>query len=49
MHPERRRLGSWDIDLDDFLGVLVPGRYRDAVATREDLFRPPARKQGIFD
>ncbi len=49
MHPEHRCFCTGNVDLDDLLGIFVSGRYDNAVATREDLLRPAARNEGIFD
>ncbi len=49
MHPEHRHPRARDTYFDDFLGVLVSRRDDDAVATREDLLCPAARKEGILN
>lgn len=49
MHPERRHLHAVDVDLNDLLGVLIPGRDRDVVATRSQLLCPAARHEGILN
>jgi len=49
MHPEGRHFHIVDVDLDDLLGILIPGRDRDAVATRSQLLCPAARHEGILN